>query len=93
MFIFNYYRYKASKPSSSSLPFLTDFRKPHSNDFGNIFLYVHYNDYKKCNVESIRKNVIERFRDWNQNPPMTIEDWKIYGQCHFFHEYISHKKI
>lgn len=91
MFIFNYYRYKASNPSSYSLPFLTDFRKPHSNDFGNIILYVHYNDYKNCNVESIRKNVIGRYRDWNQNPPMTIEDWRIYGQCHFFHAYVSHK--
>lgn len=50
----------------------------------SIPLYVHYRLINKCDVQSIRKRVVARNRDWETNPPETIDEWEAYGEYRFF---------
>ena len=47
-------------------------------------IYVHYRDLEKCDEEAIRNRVLEHNRDWDENPPTTIEEWESYGEYRFF---------
>lgn len=46
-------------------------------------LRVHYRDYSLCNISKIRQEVILNTRNWDDNPPQNIEEWRQYG-CHMF---------
>lgn len=47
-------------------------------------LRIHYRDYYKCNVDKIRESAKAHYRDWRENRPETLEEWKYYGQSEFF---------
>lgn len=53
-------------------------------DFGRHFLRVHFRDYSKCKVTDIRNSAQSHYRNWSENPPQTLEDWKYYGQWGLF---------
>ncbi len=55
-------------------------------DFGRSFLRVHYRDYKNCQIDRIRESAKSNFRNWTDNPPKTLDDWKFFGQCGLFVE-------
>ena len=55
-------------------------------DYGQYFLRVHFRDYFKCDINKIRKSAQAHYRNWSENPPQTIEDWKYYGQWGLFVE-------
>lgn len=47
-------------------------------------LRVHFLDYEKLDVDSLRQSAIDHYRDWEEYPPQTIEEWKYYGQSELF---------
>ncbi len=47
-------------------------------------LRIHYRDYHKCDVNRIRESAKAHYRDWRENRPETLEEWKYYGQSEFF---------
>lgn len=47
-------------------------------------LKVHYRDYHKCNIDQIRESAQNHYRNWTDNPPKTINEWKYYGQSKLF---------
>lgn len=53
-------------------------------NFGRYFIRVHFRDYKKCQVDKIRNNAKANYRNWSENPPKTLEDWKYFGQWGLF---------
>lgn len=40
---------------------------------------VHYRDYSRCNLAKIRQQVISCKRDWEENPPQTVDELRLYG--------------
>lgn len=53
-------------------------------DYGQYFLRVHYRDYYMVDVNMIRQSARANYRDWSDNPPQTIDDWKYFGQWGLF---------
>ena len=47
-------------------------------------LRIHFRDYHKCDVNRIRESAKAHYRDWRENRPETLEEWKYYGQSEFF---------
>lgn len=47
-------------------------------------LLVHYRDAEQCPIESIRENAMKYYRDWETEPPVSMEEWRAYGQWFFF---------
>lgn len=59
-----------------------------NEDYGQYFVRVHFRDYHKCDVDTIRKSAKANYRNWLENPPKTIEEWKYFGQWGLFvHDY------
>ena len=55
-----------------------------NEEYGRHFLLVHFRDYWRCNVQKIKESAQKHYRDWADAPPVTIEDWKYYGQWGLF---------
>jgi len=83
-FIYNLYN-KEYKPIKILAKFLKN-----TDNYGNTILFLHYQEYNLCDVEFIRNNTIKHYRDWGKFPPITTEDWKYWGCCCFFIDYIKH---
>lgn len=48
-------------------------------------LYVHFRDSHLCNKELIYKRARPyQYRDWNNQPPQSLEEWRAYGNLLFF---------
>lgn len=50
----------------------------------SIPIYVHYRLLDNCSVHKIKDRVIAQNRNWETNPPETIEEWEAYGEYRFF---------
>ena len=55
-----------------------------SNNEGSFPLYVHYRYLHLCDVDSIRERVINQNRNWEECPPLSLTEWKAYGEYLFF---------
>lgn len=58
-----------------------------SNADCNTPLYVHYRNYHLCEVEEIKRRVLCQNRNWDTNPPQTLDEWEAYGEYLFFIPY------
>lgn len=56
-------------------------------------IYCNYRDYKFCDIDKIRNETQRKYRDWEENPPQNLDDWKYYGRLWFFdikYDYYTH---
>ena len=85
-YIYYYYYNHAyySEDFSPKMPLGRIYVKERDSDCGTGILYVNYRDYHLCNVKAIRDNAQANYRNWIELPPITLEDWKVFGQCCFF---------
>lgn len=58
-----------------------------SSDYSSC-IYVHYRQLDLCDENTIKQRVLYQNRNWDENPPETIEEWEAYGEYRFF---IPHK--
>jgi hypothetical protein len=69
---------------SPKMPLGRIYVKEQDYNFGKGVLYVNCRDYHKCNVDKIRASAQANYRNWLELPPVTLEEWKAFGQCCFF---------
>lgn len=47
-------------------------------------LYVHYRNLNQCNIDEIRMRVMNLHRNWEEDPPLLLEEMEAYGEYCFF---------
>lgn len=55
-----------------------------SNSSYSIPIYIHYRWLHRCDVTAIRARVITQNRNWEDTPPITLEEWEAFGEYRFF---------
>lgn len=77
-----YYILLNDKPQNrEKLPALGELYRCPAN---NALMRVHYRDYSRCNLTKIRQQIISCTRDWEENPPQTVDELRQYGCFMFF---------
>lgn len=54
-----------------------------SSDYSAV-IYPHYRLLDSCDESKIRSRVVNFNRNWDEEPPITIQDWEAYGEYRFF---------
>lgn len=47
-------------------------------------LYIHYRLLDKCNEQAIKNRVLMQNRNWEEKPPVTLQEWEAFGEYRFF---------